>query len=91
MIDAAKKEALDFLICDALLAAADKQINAILESINVRTLVSERVDSLDMLRVEHIVLDVMANQLKWINLFGGILGALIGAFQSFFSWFSRGW
>jgi uncharacterized membrane protein YheB (UPF0754 family) len=37
--------------------------------------------------VEHIVLDVMANQLWWINVFGAILGALIGLFQSFFSWF----
>jgi uncharacterized membrane protein YheB (UPF0754 family) len=41
-------------------------------------MVTERIDSLDMLRVERIVLDVMADQLKWINLFGAILGALIG-------------
>ena len=36
---------------------------------------------LDMLSVERIILDVMANQLKWIDFFGAILGFLIGAVQ----------
>ncbi|MDR1399281.1 MAG: DUF445 family protein [Treponema sp.] len=89
-VDTAKKEALDALLCDKLLSIADEQIGAALTSINVRTIVSERIDSLDMLRVEHIVLDVMANQLQWINVFGAILGGLIGMFQSCFSWFTRG-
>ncbi|MDR3342334.1 MAG: DUF445 family protein [Treponema sp.] len=89
-IDAEHKEQLDALICGKLLAIADKETCAALETINVRTLVSERIDSLDMLTVEHIVLDVMANQFKWINLFGALLGALIGVFQSAFSWFIRG-
>ena len=89
-VDTAKKEALDTLLCDKLLSIIDEQIGAALTSINVRALVSDRIDSLDMLRVEHIVLDVMANQLQWINLFGAILGALIGMFQACFSWFTRG-
>ncbi|MDR2537427.1 MAG: DUF445 family protein [Treponema sp.] len=89
-LDTAKKESLDTLLCDKLLSIADEQIGAALKSINVRSLVSDRIDSLDMLRVEHIVLDVMANQLQWINVFGAILGALIGVFQSGFSWLTRG-
>jgi uncharacterized membrane protein YheB (UPF0754 family) len=89
-IDRTRKERLDALLCGALLGLVDKELGPALETINVRTLVSERIDSLDMLKVEHIVLDVMANQLKWINLFGAILGALIGWFQSVFSWFIRG-
>jgi uncharacterized membrane protein YheB (UPF0754 family) len=48
---------------------------------NIRAMVAARIDSLDMLRVERIVLDVMADQLKWINFFGAILGALIGGAQ----------
>jgi uncharacterized membrane-anchored protein YjiN (DUF445 family) len=89
-LDAAKKALLDDLLRDKLLAIADEEVGAALASINVRALVSDRIDSLDMLQVEHIVLDVMANQLKWINLFGAILGALIGVFQSWFSWLTRG-
>jgi uncharacterized membrane protein YheB (UPF0754 family) len=34
-----------------------------------------------MLKVEGIILDVMARQLKWIDIFGGILGFLIGLVQ----------
>jgi uncharacterized membrane protein YheB (UPF0754 family) len=40
-----------------------------------------------MLDVERIILDVMANQFKWINLFGGILGGLIGFLQVLLSRF----
>lgn len=69
-------------VSQRLITAADGQMENLLSSINVKALVSERIDSLDMLRVERIILDVMADQFKWINVFGGILGFLIGAFQA---------
>ena len=81
------KKKLDDYLFDKLMSAADGQIENMFSSINIKTLVSERIDSLDMLRVERIILDVMADQFKWINIFGGILGFLIGAFQAVFSWF----
>lgn len=77
-----RKAALDDLIAGKICSLTDDQIGAALGSINVKALVADRIDSLDMIRVEKIVLDVMANQLKWINVFGAILGALIGACQS---------
>jgi uncharacterized membrane protein YheB (UPF0754 family) len=43
-----------------------------------------------MIRVEGIILDIMADQLTWINVLGAILGAFIGTFQAAFSWFTRG-
>jgi uncharacterized membrane protein YheB (UPF0754 family) len=72
-----------------ILAAVDGQVENILASINIKTLVSDRIDSLEMVRVEKIILDVMADQFKWINVFGGLLGFLIGAFQSAFAYFFR--
>jgi hypothetical protein len=89
LIDDAKKESVDALITAAIVKTASSQIEGALDSINVKTLVSERIDSLEMIRVERIVLDVMANQLKWIDIFGGLLGFLIGLFQAFLSWFLR--
>jgi uncharacterized membrane protein YheB (UPF0754 family) len=80
-LEGEKKDALDTLITGKLISLATGQIGAILGSINVKEMVAARIDSLDMIRVERIVLDVMANQLKWINLFGAILGALIGLSQ----------
>jgi uncharacterized membrane protein YheB (UPF0754 family) len=68
-----------------IISAVDSQIENILVSIDIKTLVSDRIDSLDMERVERIILDVMADQFKWINVFGGLLGFLIGLFQSLFT------
>jgi uncharacterized membrane protein YheB (UPF0754 family) len=84
-IGAGEKEKLDGFIFNKLSNAVDGQIENILSSINIKAVVSERVDSLDMIRVEKIILDVMADQFKWINIFGGILGFLIGLFQSVFA------
>jgi uncharacterized membrane protein YheB (UPF0754 family) len=83
------KMELDNFLFGKLMNEADGQIENILESINVKALVSDRIDSLDMLRVEKIILDVMADQFKWINIFGGILGFFIGLFQALFSFFLR--
>jgi uncharacterized membrane protein YheB (UPF0754 family) len=80
-----EKEKLDALLFDIFLSIVDEQTETVLETVNVRTLVRERIDALDMIAVERIVLDVMANQLQWINIFGAILGALIGVFQTIFS------
>jgi uncharacterized membrane-anchored protein YjiN (DUF445 family) len=85
-----KKKKLDTFLRDKILFVADKQIEEVLKAVNISAMVSDRVDSLDMIKVERIVLDVMANQFQWINAFGGLLGALIGLFQAAFSWFTQG-
>ncbi|MDR1444649.1 MAG: DUF445 family protein [Treponema sp.] len=81
---------LDSLITEKLFQAADAQIETLLGAIDIRDMVRDRIDHMDMLRVEGIILDVMANQLKWIDVFGAILGFLIGLFQALFGWWIRG-
>ncbi|MCL2179607.1 MAG: DUF445 family protein [Treponema sp.] len=88
-IGAQDKVKLDDYIFNKLLLAADGQINNILTSINVKQLVSDRIDSLDVARVERIILDVMSDQFKWIHIFGGILGFIIGLFQATLTYFLR--
>ena len=80
-INSNDKQKLDEYLLEKLTIAVDAQIENILTSIDVKTLVSDRIDSLDMKRVERIVLDVLSNQLKWVELFGGVLGFLLGIFQ----------
>ncbi|MDR3173350.1 MAG: DUF445 family protein [Treponema sp.] len=87
---AAGPESLERLITDKLFAAADSQIEKLLGAIDIRAMVRDQINRLDMFRVEGIILDVMANQLKWIDVFGAILGFAIGLFQALFSWFMRG-
>ena len=76
-----KKLKMDFLLAEKAACALDENIEGALSSVNVKALVSDRINSLDMLRVEKIIIDVMAGQLKWINFFGGAIGALIGLSQ----------
>jgi uncharacterized membrane protein YheB (UPF0754 family) len=89
LIDGSKKEQLDVYIGETLLKIADGRIEGILKSINIKALVSDRINSLDMTEVEHIVLDVMDSQLKWINVFGAILGFFIGGLQVLLSLITR--
>ena len=84
-----KKIKLDTFLAGKAADTLDENIEGALSSVNIKVLVSDRINSMDMLRVERIVLDVMADQLKWINFFGAILGALIGFFQVLFSLFIR--
>ena len=88
-LGSAKKLTVDSFLAEKAADTLDENVEGALSSVNVKVLVSERIDSLDMLRVEKIVLDVMAGQLKWINVFGAILGALIGFIQVILSFFTR--
>jgi len=72
-----------------LTGAIDSQVENILLSINIKSLVEDRINSLDMERVERIILDVISNQFKWIEIFGGILGFMIGLFQAVFTYLFR--
>ena len=80
---------LDSLLTEKLFRAADSHIETLLATIDVQTMVRDRIDRMDMLKVEGIILDVMANQFKWIDIFGAILGFLIGLFQALFAWNMR--
>jgi len=52
-----------------------------LEQINIHGVVVDRIESLDIERVEDLLLGIMQRHLKWINVFGAFLGALIGGVQ----------
>ena len=59
----------------------ESRVPALIESFDIRQLVTAKVNALDVAQVEKLLLMVIARQLKWINLFGAILGALIGLAQ----------
>jgi uncharacterized membrane protein YheB (UPF0754 family) len=72
---------------DALLAAKaiellSLKVRDILATLGIRELVVERIDSLDVEDVEKIVLGFMKEEFKWIDLFGLVLGAIIGLVQA---------
>lgn len=68
----------------ALSSLAVAESPAILRSIDIRSLVIEKIDSLDMLEMERMILKVVDKELGAITMFGGVLGAVIGAMQTLF-------
>ena len=54
------------------------EVPGLVGSLNIRQIVADKVNSLDLLRLERLLLSIMEEQFKYINLFGAILGFLIG-------------
>ena len=56
----------------------EKEVPGLVSSLDIRTIVAEKLNSLDLLRLEGLLLSIMEEQFKYINLFGALLGFLIG-------------
>lgn len=54
------------------------EVPGLVQSLNIKKIVSDKVNSLDILKLEGLLLSIMEEQFKYINLFGALLGFLIG-------------
>jgi len=57
------------------------EVPGLVSSLNIRSIIAEKVDSLDLLSLERLLLSIMEENFKYINLFGGLLGFVIGCFN----------
>jgi len=64
-----------------LLDVMNQRLPALIASFDIRQLVEDKINSLDVAQVEKLLMIVIAKHLKWINVFGAILGAIIGMSQ----------
>ncbi len=55
-----------------------QEVPGLVRSLNLSQLVTDKVDSLDLLKLEGLLLSIMEEQFKYINLFGALLGFVIG-------------
>jgi len=56
----------------------------LVQTLNIKKIVTKRVNSLDLLKLEGLLLTIMEEQFKYINLFGALLGFLIGCLNLLF-------
>ena len=68
-------------LTSTLIGIVDDKVPQILESIDVNTLIVDKINTLDMEKVERLILDIVRKQLRWINVFGAFLGSVIGGAQ----------
>jgi uncharacterized membrane protein YheB (UPF0754 family) len=80
-IDSEKKEKLDLYLATHFSRLLRERLPYLVETFNIRQLVVEKINDLDVAQVEALLLMVIAKHLKWINIFGAFLGALIGFSQ----------
>lgn len=71
----------DTNLTSTLIGIVDDNVPQILESIDVNTLVVDKINTLNMAKVEKLILDIVRKQLRWINVFGALLGSVIGGAQ----------
>jgi len=72
------RQELETGICQLVEEMLKKEAPRLVDTLNVRRMVEEKVNSLDLLQVEDLLMGVMKEQFKYINLFGALLGFLIG-------------
>jgi len=74
-------------ITDYIVLSANRmllqEVPGLVKSLNISQLVTDKVDSLDLLKLEQLLLSIMEEQFKYINLFGALLGFLIGCINLF--------
>lgn len=54
------------------------EVPGLVDSLNIRKIIQEKIDSLDLLKLEDLLLSIMQEQFKYINIFGALLGFVIG-------------
>jgi uncharacterized membrane protein YheB (UPF0754 family) len=59
------------------------EVPGVVKSIDISRIVTEKIDSFDLLQVERLLLSIMQEQFKYINLFGALLGFIIGCANLF--------
>jgi uncharacterized membrane protein YheB (UPF0754 family) len=55
-----------------------REVPGLVDLLNIKELVTRKVDGLDLMRLEGLLMSIMEEQFKYINLFGALLGFIIG-------------
>ena len=69
---------LDRFLARRSIAFLAERLPSVMATVDVESMVVARVEALDPHSVEQLLLTVMARHLKWVKLFGAVIGAAIG-------------
>lgn len=77
------KDELRELIGDTYASFMETHVRPIVESIDIGGMVTEKVLNMDNREMEELTLSVVNNELRYVMLLGGLVGAIIGAVNIF--------
>lgn len=72
---------IDEEVSPAINELSDDMISKIKDRVEIETIVTEKINDLDLLELERIIISVAKKELKHIEILGLILGLVIGLFQ----------
>lgn len=75
------KSSLDHYMTIKIIEIMEENVPDILQTFDVYSLVVDKINELVIEDVEKLLMMVIEKQLKWINIFGAILGGIIGVSQ----------
>lgn len=81
--DDAKLHKLEDAIVDLYRKVVTTKLPAILESVDIKAIVRNRVANMDVLEMERMILDICNKELRAVVWLGAVLGALIGCINIF--------
>ncbi len=85
---------LKYLITKEILKQVEKKKvgikSRLMDNINVGSVVSDRIDKLDLVKFEELLQSFIARELKHLEILGAVMGLLIGIFQSAIFYFGGG-
>lgn len=65
-------------LCRQLEEILQREVPPLIDTLDVSRMVENKVNRLDILKVEELLMGIMKEQFKYINLFGALLGLLLG-------------
>ena len=77
-LPAATASRLDGAVTRWTIGFLGERLPAVMDTIDLQALVIAKIDEFDARQVEQLLLTVMDRHLKWIKLFGAVIGAAIG-------------
>ena len=88
-LEGERKHKVDVILARKLRDQLELRVPELVEGLDVYGMVVKKIDSLEVEAVEQLLLMVIAKHLKWINLFGALLGAIIGGVQVILGQFTQ--
>lgn len=69
---------------NGVVTVLEREVPHILHSFQLHRVIADKINSLDLMRLEQLLLSIMEEQFKYINLFGAILGFFLGCINIIF-------
>jgi uncharacterized membrane protein YheB (UPF0754 family) len=74
-----KKQEIVLFITDSFINLLIEQTPSILNAIKIQQMIKDKMNSFSTKKMEEVIVSVVKSELRYINIFGALLGGMIGS------------